>query len=159
MKSGLSGSTPSREAKYSAQGVAAQQHVAGAEAAHVDEQQVLAAAQRAAELKRTRRWPVLLVLGGGTSSRLPVMRRCITRCTSSSSRHDQVLAAPAQRLDQPPVQRVGDGLGRRRLAPARVEHLRVLEPAALECGRQLAADGLDLGELRHRPDLGTSGRG
>ena len=39
---------------------------------------------------------------------------------------------------------------RRRLAPARVQHLEPLEHAPLHGGRQLAADRLYLGQFRHR---------
>ena len=41
VKSGLSGSTPTRESKYSSSASLPEQHVAGAEAAHVHEQQAL----------------------------------------------------------------------------------------------------------------------
>ena len=58
---------------------------------------------------------------GGTSSRLPVMRRCITRYTSSASSADQPLAAAVEPLDAAPVDRLRDLVRRRGLAPARVE--------------------------------------
>jgi hypothetical protein len=65
------------------------------------------------------------------------------------SRHDQVLAAAAEPLDDAPTQRVRDRLRRRRLAPARIENPDPLEPAALDGGRQLAANRLYLRKLRH----------
>ena len=64
-------------------------------------------------------------------------------------RHHEVLAAPPQPLDPAAVQRVGDRLRRRGLRPPRVQHADPLEPPALDGGRELAADGLDLRKLRH----------
>src|SRR5689334_5623334 len=63
---------------------------------------------------------------------------------------DQVLAAAREPLHAPPPHGVRH-LGRRgRLAPARVEDLEPLEHGSLDGGSQLAADRLDLGQFGHR---------
>jgi hypothetical protein len=71
-------------------------------------------------------------------------------------RQQQVLAAPPQSLDLP----ARDGrlqLGRRhRATPALVVDLEPLDPPPFDLGLELAADGLDLGQLGHRPVLSAA---
>ncbi len=55
-----------------------------------------------------------------------------------------------QPLDAAARDRVDDGLGRQRQAPARVGDPQRAQLAPLDDGRQLAADRLDLGQLGHR---------
>ncbi len=64
---------------------------------------------------------------------------------------EEVLAASVQTLDAPPHERVGQLVGRERARPARVEDLDAQQAAALDQGGELAADGLDLGELGQDP--------
>ena len=61
----------------------------------------------------------------------------------------EVLAAARQPLYAPAVDRRRQLLGRRGLAPARVEHLDPLEHAPLDRGREVASDRLDLGQFGH----------
>ncbi len=61
----------------------------------------------------------------------------------------QILAAATQLLHAPPEERVGKFLGRERTRPARIENLDPDQPPALHQGRQLASDRLDLGKLGH----------
>ena len=94
VKSGLSGSGAEARVEVLVERVAAEQHDAGAEAALVDEQQPLPVVEH----ERTRRCG-RSARSSRSSRRLPVMRRCMTRWTSSSSSIDQVLAAAAEPLD------------------------------------------------------------
>jgi hypothetical protein len=70
---------------------------------------------------------------------------------------DQVLAAPREALDAAALDGVDDGLGRKRQAPARVGDRQPRDDAPLDEGRELAADRLDLGELRNGYLRGASG--
>ena len=83
------------------------------------------------------------------SSMLPVIRRCITRWTSSSNDITRYLPRRPSRSITRPLSASAIASGGAGLAPARVEHADPLEPAALDGGRQLAADRLYLGELGH----------
>ena len=71
---------------------------------------------------------------------------------------DQVLAAPAERLDAPPRDRRGDLRARERPAPALVVDLERGQHAPLDVGREMAADRLDLGQLRHAGELDSVSR-
>jgi hypothetical protein len=70
---------------------------------------------------------------------------------------DQVLAAARQALDAAALNGVDDRLGRERQAPARVGDLQPCDDTPLDEGRELAADRLDLGELRNGYLRGASG--
>ena len=127
--------------------VAAEQHDAGAEAAHVDEQEPVcpSSSVRSARARCGR----LLVLAAGTSSRLPVMRRCMTRWTSSSSDTIRYLPRrPSRSIRRPRTASAtasGGAGSHQRGSSTSI----ALEPPALDGGRELAADRLDLGQLGH----------
>ncbi len=70
----------------------------------------------------------------------------------------QVLAAPPETLDRPARHRPAEPPGCNRPRPARVIDLEPLDPPPLDLGLELAADGLDLGELRHPPFLADRDR-
>ena len=67
----------------------------------------------------------------------------------------EVLAASLETFDAPPDERVGQLLWRERARPARVKNLDPQQAPALDQGRKLATDGLDLGELGQGPAYGA----
>src|SRR5437667_9355768 len=66
---------------------------------------------------------------------------------------DDVLPAPPQPDHATAAGCVLDRRRRRRLAPARIEHLHPLERAPLDHRRQVTPDRLDLGQLGHAPEV------
>ena len=151
VKSELSGSTPSREAKYS------DSASLPSSTSPVPKRRTSTNRSRSAGRSRLR----------PSSNRT---RRCGRPGSSSFERHEQqvaghaqmhgevdvvvgrhheVLAAPPEPLHAPAAEGVGDRLGRGGLAPARIQHVHAHEPPALERGCQLAADRLYLGKLGH----------
>ena len=72
---------------------------------------------------------------------------------------DQVLAAPAERLDAHALQPRGHRLGRLRIGQAVVEHLDLGERAAAEVREQPPPHRLDLGELGHQPIVSSRSGG
>jgi hypothetical protein len=62
----------------------------------------------------------------------------------------EVLAAAAEPLDAAPVERRRELLRGEREREARVMDLELAQRAAVDVRRQVAADGLDLGQLGHR---------
>ena len=87
-----------------------------------------------------------------TRTRLPVIRRCMTRVAPSSSASSRYLprrpsASIPVPTTSPPARRAAPA------APARIEHLEPLDPVPFDLRLELAADGLDLGKLGHRPVL------
>ena len=130
----------------------AEQHDPCAEAAHVHEQHPLAGVEDEA---RAQVRAVVHV----------VVRRNHQQVAGHAQVHrhehvvlelpDEVLPAPAERLDPAPVHRVLELGGRRRLAPARVEDLHARQHATLARGGQMALDGLDLGQLGHYTESRT----
>ena len=94
---------------------------------------------------------------GGSSSSVPVIRRCMSRCTSSSSSQTRYLPRRPSALDR--------GGPRRAARPPRAPAARTSagrgsrsarEHAALDARRELAADRLDLGQLGHRAQASGS---
>ena len=77
------------------------------------------------------------------------MRRCWSRIEVAVERPHEVLTAPAQPLDAAAFERLRELRRRERMRPARVQDLHLLERAALDQRRQLAADRLDLRKLGH----------
>ena len=63
---------------------------------------------------------------------------------------DQVLAAARERLDPASLDRLRHLLGRRGLAPARIEDLDTLDRPSDHRRLELAPDRLDLGQLGHQ---------
>ena len=143
VKSGLSGSTPSREAKYSARASLPSSTSPVPKRRTSTNRSCLPVVELHAHAGVLR----LLVGEQEVSGHAEVHHEVHVVL----ERDDQVLPAPAEPLDDPAVERVCDRLGRRRVGPARVEHLDVLEPPPLDGGRQLAANRLDLGKLGHPP--------
>ena len=142
VKSGLSGSTPSREAKYSASASLAEQHVAGAEAAQVHEQDRLAVV----ELASARACAWLLVGQQDVAGHPQVHHQDARRPRATSP---GTCRAAHSRSIRRPSSASAIASGGARIGPARVEHPDALEPPPLHRGRELAANRLDLGELRH----------
>ena len=64
-----------------------------------------------------------------------------------------------QALDAPAGNRVGELCRVARLRPAWIEHLELIDVLPLDYRRELAAHGLDLGQLRHRSPSGRRARG
>ena len=125
------------------QGVASEQHVAGPEATDVHEQELLPIVELHAHAGVLR-----LLVGEQEVSCHPEVHHEVHVVLE---RHDQVLPAAPKPFHDPAVERIGNRLGRRRIGPARIDHLDVLEPPPLDGGRQLATNRLYLGELRHPP--------
>ena len=130
-----------------------EQHVAGAEAAHVHEQQALArrraGCRRAGAAGPRRR--------SADSSRLPVMRRCITRWTSSSSEAIRYFPRRPTRSIARPRRASSIASGGAGSHQRGSQHPHALDRAGPRARGQLAANRLDLGELGHRP-TGSSRR-
>ncbi len=128
----------------------AEQQLARAEAARVDDHQAarLRAARRAAPTPMRTRGVRRLGRPGCTAA-APVIRRCWARWTSPSKLHSRYLPRLPRSLDAPALQRAASSRGRQRARPAGVEDLDLLEPPALHQRRELAADRLDLGKLGH----------
>ena len=92
-----------------------------------------------------------VVARAATQSRLPVMRRCMTRKRSPSSSSDQVLAAPAAaRSIRRPRSARSTSSGARGAHQSGSSTCASHDRPARHARRELAADRLDLGELGHR---------
>ena len=143
VKSGENGSTPSRAAKNASRAVAAERQLAGAEAARVVEEQLAPVVEREAHARVARR----LRRVEQQRARHPQVQHQVDVVLELP---DQVLAAPGERVDAAALDGGGDLLAGERAAPARVEHLQRGQHAALDVGREMAADRLDLGQLGHR---------
>ncbi len=122
--------------------IRAQQQLARAEAARVDDRELARArGPRAAELDahaHVRR------LGVGLREHSAGHAQVLREVHVAVEAPQQVLAAAAEALDAAAAQRLLE-LGRReRARPARVEHLDLGQPASLHERRELASDRLDL---------------
>ena len=121
--------------------IAPQQHDAGAEAALVREHDRVAVVETELDPREASIVGVEQVPGHAqVHDQVDVTRQL----------PDEVLAAAVEPLDPPARDRVGHLPGRRGIAPARVEDLHLPEPPPLDDRRELAANRLDLGQLRHR---------
>ena len=134
------------------EGAGSEQDIARAETAHVDEEQAPAVVEVQAH-------PEVVGLFGVRVVEQEIARHAQVHDEMDVvlEREHQVFAAPPDALDLAAPESIGDRLGRRRHRPARVPDVDRLEAPALERGRQLTADRLDLGKLGHRPK-GSSAR-
>ncbi len=120
--------------------------LAGAEATRVDEGDPMCAAVELEDDSRVRRRAARVQQQRPGHAQMDEQEHLVLELPH------EVLAAPAEPLHVPAGDRVDDALGRQREAPARVSHLQGAQPAPLDVRREVAPDGLDLGQLGH--DLG-----
>ena len=143
-----SGSSPRRAAKNASSASCAEQQLAGAEAARVDDH------QRGVPGPRSRRTRMCGGSGSGSQQHRAGHAQVLERGGRRPRRlHTRYLPRLPSRSTRPPLERVGQLPRRERPRPARVEDLDALQPAPLHQRRELAPDRLDLGQLGHRPSL------
>ncbi len=119
--------------------VAAQQQLARAEAARVDDRQAHAVATFApARRTQLHAHAHVLLLGVRVSEHRARHAQVLRQVHVAVEAPHQVLAAPAQALDAPAAQRLLELVRRERARPARVEDLDPRQPAALDQRRELA---------------------
>ena len=129
--------------------VGAQEHDAGTEAARVGEEHFVAGVEREAHARMRARVAVAREEQVAGHAEVHGEKHLVLELPH------EVLATAAESLDPPPVHRVLDLGGGRRLTPARVEDLHAGERAALHGGRQVTADRLDFRKLGHlHPRIG-----
>ncbi len=126
----------------------AERELAGAEAARVVEHQPAAAGEAEGHAAVARR------LGRVEQQRArhPQVHEQVDVVLQ---REDQVLAAAVELLHRPALHGGGELLAGERARPALVVHVERLQHPALEVRREMAADRLDLGHLRHALEGGT----
>ena len=121
----------------------AERQLAGAEAARVVEVELAPVAEREAHARVARR-------RRRVEQQRPRHAQVQHQVDVVLELPDQVLAAAVERLDAAALHGGGDLGAGERTAPALVAHLQRGQHAALDVGRQVAADRLDLGQLGHR---------
>jgi hypothetical protein len=128
------------------QGTGAEQHIAGAEAAHVDEEEAPAVVEVHPHSQVAR------FLGVGfVEHQVARHAQVHHEVDVVLEREHEILPSAPDALDLATARCVLDRFGWGGHRPARVAHLDRLDAPSLEGGGQLAADRLDLGKLGHAP--------